>query len=346
LATAKPITTLVAGLGRIGWKYHIAEAAKNPHFHVTAAVDPLPERRHEAGEKYGCPTFATLEHALDARLAELAVICTPSIYHCRHTLSALKAGCHVFLEKPAAMNAREFGRMIAAARRARRILTVNQSCRMLPEPRFVRQTIDSGLLGEVFWIRLSGLSFTRRNDWQMVRRFGGGLLYNGGSHHIDTALRLLDGPVHDVWGDIKHTVGAGDADDHVKICIRSTKGRLFELEMSYACAIPQPSWLVCGTAGTMQIADGKAAIKYFDPRRAPAVKLITSAPAGRRYGNDDRLPWKEKTVKAVPKKAYPDIYDSLYRSVRKHSPLLVTPQSVLQAMKVMDAVRRSSLWKG
>jgi len=345
MAAEKPVTTMIVGLGRIGWKHHIRAAAANPHFKVTAAVEPLPERRKEAEDTYGCATFATLKAALAAKLAELAVICTPSIGHCAETLACFKAGLHVFIEKPAAMSTAEFDKMIAASKRAKKILTVHQSLRMIDSTRFVHEILDSKILGRVFHIRTGGHQFYRRNDWQMSKAFGGGLLNNGGSHIVDSILQLLKSPVADVWGDLKHTVGAGDADDFVKIMIRSKSGVLVDIETTYGCAIPQPGWLVCGTCGTMVIDGEEAKIKYFDPKKAPKLKLITTAPGERRYGNDDTLPWQEKTVPAKPTKPFPDFYENLYKAIRKRGKLIVKPEEVRQALWVMDEVRRRSQWK-
>ena len=345
MADEKPITTLIAGLGRIGWDLHIKEAAKNPHFKVTAVVDSLPERRKEAVDTYGCAAFATLEEALEAAPAQLAVVCTRSADHCRHTLMALAAGCNVLVEKPAAMSVKEMDKMIRAAKKAKKILTVHQSMRAAKDLRFVRETIDSKILGKVFWIRFSTQVFFRRNDWQQLKKFGGGFLNNNGVHAVDSVLRLVDSAVESVWGDLKHTVTAGDADDWLKIILRGKNGRVVEVEQSYACAFPQPRWLVCGTTGSMQITGEEAKIKFFDPKNAPKLVLDPGVPMTRKYGNDDRLPWEEKTVPVEPAKPYPDFYEELYKSIRKRGRLLVTPESVRQTISVLDATRKSSLWR-
>jgi predicted dehydrogenase len=336
---------MIVGLGRIGWDFHAKQIGENPKFELTAAVDTLAARRKEAEEVYGCKSFGTLKEGLKSGLAELAVICTRSNDHCSHTIEALKAGCDVLVEKPAAMSVREMDRMIAAAKKAGRVLTVHQSARSGEDLRFVREIIDSKILGEVFWIRRTAHAFFRRNDWQQLKRFGGGFLNNNGVHFIDGVLRVLDAPVESVWGDLKHTVTAGDADDWMKVVIRGANGRVIEVEQSYACAFPQPSWLVCGTTGSMQITDEEAVIKYFDPKKAPKIKVDTKAPAGRKYGNNDKLPWQEKTVPVQPKKAYPDFYDELYKTIRKGKKPLVTPESVRETIAALDAVRKSSLWK-
>lgn len=343
MAKRKLITVGVVGLGRIGWAHHAKLLHQHPAFELTACVDPLAIRRKEAERELGCATFAHINDFLKSGLAELAVICTMSVDHCPHSLAALRAGLHVLVEKPMAMNVRQADRMIAAAKKARKLLTVHQSQRRGAS--FVREIMDSGILGDVFWMRFTGHSFFRRNDWQMLKKYGGGYLNNNGSHSVDFCLLLLDSPVKDVWGELKHTVTAGDADDFMKVVIRSKKGRVIEVEQSYACAFPQPTWLVAGTCGTMQIVGREAHIKYFDPRKVKPIKVVDGAAVGRRYGNDDRLPWKEKTLKVKPKKVDPNFNDNLAAAIRRGKKLLVTPESVRQQIWVLDQVRKSAGWK-
>ncbi len=345
MAKSKPITTGVVGLGRIGWSHHAKLMHQHPAFQVTACVDPLRERREEAERELGCATFADIKELLKSGLAELAVVCTMSVDHCAHSLAALRTGLHVLVEKPMAMNVREVDRMIAAAKKARKVLTIHQSNRGGRGPRFIRETIDSGILGKVFWIRFTGHSFFRRNDWQTLKRYGGGYLNNNGAHSVDYCLTLLDSPIKDVWGDLKHMVTAGDADDFMKVVIRGKNGRVIEVEQSYACAFRQPTWLVAGTCGTMQINGREAHIKYFDPKKVKPLKVVDGAAPGRRYGNKDKLPWKEKTVEVKPRKSYPNFYDNLAAAIRRGRKLLITPESVRQQVWVLDQVRKSADWK-
>jgi len=346
MAKSGPVRAMVVGLGRIGWDFHAKEIALSPDFELAVAVDPLEERRKEAEEVYGCATFASLDDALKAPDADLAVICTRSADHAGHSIAALETGLHVLVEKPAALSVSEMDGMTGAAEKAGKILTVHQSGRKAADLRFVRETIDSDVLGDVFWIRYSTQAFFRRNDWQQLKRFGGGYLNNNGVHAIDSVLRLTDSPLEDVWGDLKHTVTAGDADDWLKVVLRAENGRVIEVEQSYACAFAQPRWLVCGTAGTLESSDGKTArIKYFDPEKAPEIEVDPRAPVDRQYGNDDRLPWEEKTVEMQPREDYPDFYEKLYESIRHGEQLLVTPGSVRETIAVLDAVRAKSLWK-
>ncbi|MCG3181148.1 MAG: Inositol 2-dehydrogenase/D-chiro-inositol 3-dehydrogenase [Phycisphaerae bacterium] len=347
MATAgKPVTVGIVGLGRIGWSHHAKTLAKRPEYRIVACVDPLADRRNEAAAELGCATFADFESFLRDSDAEVAVICTRSNDHCRHTVAALGAGKHVVVEKPMAMSVREADRMIAAAAKARRVLAVHQNRRYGENVRFIREVMDSGILGNVFWIRYSGQSFVRRNDWQQLKKFGGGYLNNNGAHSVDFAIQLLDSPVADVWGDLKHTVTAGDADDFLKVILRGRNGRLIEVEQSYACAIAPPRWLVAGTCGTLSSVDEKTAtIRHFDPKAVKPIKINPGVPEGRRYGNDDKLPWQEKQIPFEPKGAEPDFYANLFKAVRRKGKLLITPESVREQIRVMDAVRKCAGWK-
>ena len=345
MAKTNPITTAVIGLGRIGWSHHAKLMNEHAGFEIVACVDPLAERQKEAEDTYHCATFADLKDLLATDLAELVVVCTRSVDHCAHTLMALRSGRHVLVEKPMAMSVREADRMIAAAKKARKVLTVHQSSRHSGGPRFIREIIDSGILGDVFFMRLTGHSFFRRNDWQMLKKFGGGYLNNNGSHSVDFCIQLLDAPVKDVWGDLQHTVTAGDADDWMKVVLRGKNGRVIEVEQSYACAFPQPAWLVCGTCGTMQVVGREAHIKYFDPKKVRPIKVVEAPPAQRQYGNEDVLPWEEKTVEVKPSTPGPRFYDNLHDAIRKRKKLLITPESVREQIRVLDAVRKSAGWK-
>ena len=359
MAKLKPVTAMVVGLGRIGFLYHLRRLAGDPRekdrpadpkFRVTCVVDAEPDRRREVEELYSIRTFASVEEAAKAGLAELAVICTRSVDHCAHTVACIKAGMHCLVEKPAAMNLKEFDRMFITAQKAHVLLTFNQSLRAHDDVRFIRDVIDSKMLGKVYWIRCDGLSFYRRNDWQVVKKYGGGLFYNGGSHGVDMLLRYADAPIHDVWGDLKHVTAAGDADDFIRVSIRTTDGRLLELSNSMGSALGAefPRWLVCGTHGALEIASGEsikvAKVKYFDPKKAPERVNEGPVPVGRKYRIPDEIPWIEKEIPILPKKPWQEWYDNLYDAIRRGRPLNVTPESVRLTMWTMDRARRTSQW--
>ena len=78
---------------------------------------------------------------------DLVDICLPPHLHVDATLAALKAGKHVFVEKPMALAAGDCDRMVAAARKADRQLLVGHVLPLLPEYAKARQIVSSGKYG-------------------------------------------------------------------------------------------------------------------------------------------------------------------------------------------------------
>jgi len=76
-------------------------------------------------------------------------ITLPTPLHPTMTEAALKAGYHVICEKPMALDVRSCDRMLAAARRAKRLLFVGQCVRFDPQYAFLKEAIDDGRFGRV-----------------------------------------------------------------------------------------------------------------------------------------------------------------------------------------------------
>lgn len=339
--SSQPITMAVAGLGRAGWDLHVKAVRDRSDFRVTACCDAEPDRRAQAEKELGCVTFDDYREMLRRADAELIVVATQSRDHGPHTLAALKTGRHVLVEKPMAMNVRQADRMIAAAKQARKKLFVHQNYRFNDEFKHLSEVISGGILGTVFHVRGNWLTFARRNDWQTLRKHGGGVLNNTCPHIIDMTLQLIGWPVRSVWGDLQHVNDAGDVEDHVKIVLRGKSGITADLEVSTACAQSLPKWMILGDCGTLT-SDGKTSqIKYHDPKQVKPLKVVETPPASRRYGNDDKLPWRTKklTVKSKDKTAY---YDTVVDTLRRGKPMAVTPESVREVIRVIACVRRGT----
>jgi scyllo-inositol 2-dehydrogenase (NADP+) len=342
--TKDPIRCGIVGLGRIGWAHHAQSIIQHGGFELAAACDILEERREEAKAATGCATYSSLDELLKDDNVELVIVATQSIDHEPMSIAALKAGKHVLCEKPAAQSAKGIKRMIAAANKSGTLLTMHHNLRLNPEFLYVREVIKSGIIGKPFRIKRRHQAFNRRNDWQVLRKYGGGMTGNWGIHLVDACLQLLDSPVKDVWGDVKHVFNPGDAEDDIKALIRGESGMALDIDMNSTCAAPEPTWVVCGDSGTLWI-DGKTAhLKYFDRKKLPKLKVNDLPYAiDRRYGvipGPDAIPWQEREEEVKPKKTYPSYYDNLRDAVRKGKPLLVTPESALQTYEALDAIRK------
>ncbi|MCJ7737086.1 MAG: Gfo/Idh/MocA family oxidoreductase, partial [Anaerolineae bacterium] len=189
----------IAGLGRSGWNIHgliMGELADL--YNVVAVADADAERREEANAKFGCGMYETYDEFLCNEQIELVVVALPSFLHADATIAALETGKHVVCEKPMAASLADSDRMIAAAHRSDGILSIFQNRRYAPDYLTVRRVIDSGLLGRIVQINMTGSGFSRRWDWQTLKQFGGGSLNNTAVHYLDQAVQLFGGGQPDV----------------------------------------------------------------------------------------------------------------------------------------------------
>ncbi|MEO6909058.1 MAG: Gfo/Idh/MocA family oxidoreductase [Abditibacteriaceae bacterium] len=338
----KPIKVGVVGLGRAGWNIHVHRVRDDQRFIVSDVCDFQEDRLKEANKEFGCNTFTDFNDFLKNAECELVVIASQSVAHAPQSIAALKSGRDVLVEKPMSITSAEATKMIKAANAAGKKLFVHQNYRYHPDVQYLREVLTSKMLGDVFEIRVRALGFNRRSDWQTLQKFGGGCLNNTCPHFIDTCLLLLESPVKDQFSDLRLTVDAGDADDHVKILLRGENKRVIDLEVSTTCAFPETKWTLLGTNGPLISNGSTSTIKYFDPKKLKPLKVSESPAEGRKYGNDDKIPWQEKVEASVPKKESGDYYDNVWRVLRYGAEQEVKPEEVYNVMRVIEKAHKDN----
>jgi len=344
----EPIRYGVVALGRAGWDIHIAELRKRADAKIVACVDPLPDRRAQAEAELGCKTYPTLGKLLKQDDVEIVVIATPSAQHAPDTKKALKAGKHVICEKPMAMSLSETDSVIKAATASGKHLFIHQNFRFWAETNHLLEVAASGIIGKLFHVRHYQSGFARRNDWQTLAKNGGGVLNNTCPHFIDVLLQLIGAPIQTIVGDLQQIASAGDVEDHVKLFLRGENGVTGDLEISGAEMInpPLPKWILCGRHGTLT-SDGKTStVRCFDPSQVQP-RVSVDGPAGdRKYGNDDKLPWQEKTMNVEDRADKRTFYDNVYEVLREGKPMRVTLEQVRELMRVIAMARKGTRFPG
>ncbi len=331
----------VAGLGRIGWRFHCNTLAKHRDYKLVAVADTEADRCAEAEDTFGVAAFRDYYDMLDRARLDAVAIATPTHLHKDMALAALKAGRHVLLEKPMALGLREAQAIARAAERSGLKLTVYQPHRANAYYQHLRRIIDSGRIGQVYWVRRGMFSFSRRNDWQSLRKFGGGMLANYGAHALDLVLNVTGYDVKRVFGDLMLSASMGDADDVVKIAYETKQGTIGEVDVNQASAIQPYEMLVWGTCGGIVYAKGQFHVRSFDPKSLPAKGVNRSlASENRQYPSDD-IEFVEEVVPVDPKLQV-DVYRDFARAIRKGAAPLVEPRQTLAVMRLMEQVRKSS----
>ena len=81
---------------------------------------------------------------------DIVIIVTPDHWHAMQTIEALKAGAHVYVQKPISVDVVEGEAMLAAARKHKRVVQVNMQRRSTPHLVEARErVIKAGKLGKI-----------------------------------------------------------------------------------------------------------------------------------------------------------------------------------------------------
>ena len=181
---------------------------------------------------------------------------------------ALEAGKAAVVDKPFATSMAQGDALLAASKRFPGKLFFRFNRRFESPFLMIQDVLKSGLLGELSMIKIHRHpGYVRRFDWQTLTEFHGGLFNNWGPHFVDQGLKLLDSPVRDLWCNLSHVVGGGDADDQVKLVLVGENGCLVDIEISTILTIYGNLYEIWGSRGSLVIpADGQTLrLRYLDP---------------------------------------------------------------------------------
>lgn len=185
------------GLGWIG-RQRMEAIAGSSCAEIVAMADPCKAALEEAASVAPeAVQAATLDELFGLDLAlDGVVIATPSAMHADQAVAALGAGCAVFCQKPLARTASEARRVVAAARRADRLLGVDYSYRHTRGMEQIRSLIRRGELGRIYAVEMAfHNAYGPGKSWFYDRELsGGGCVMDLGIHLVDLALWCLDFP--------------------------------------------------------------------------------------------------------------------------------------------------------
>jgi predicted dehydrogenase len=148
----------------------------------------------------GCPFFADYREMLSKTKPDVAVLLVPHPFHASLAIDCLKAGAHVLVEKPMAVQISEADAMLAAAQKNNKLLGVSFQQRFRPEVRAAYDLLCAGHLGklqhvhvQINWFRTR--AYFQSASWRATwRGEGGGVLMNQGIHDLDVLCYLLGSP--------------------------------------------------------------------------------------------------------------------------------------------------------
>lgn len=184
----------LAGLGDYSTKILAPALTEASNCFLAGIVTGTPAKADEWMKKYELKkqnvyNYEDFDQIHNNTEIDVVYIVLPNSMHAEYTIRALEAGKHVICEKPMAMSASEARKMIAAARKANRKLSIGY--RMHYDPHFIeaKRLGQNEILGPVNYMEcaLGYFSTPPADSWKLKKSMGGGPLYNLAVYPIQSA---------------------------------------------------------------------------------------------------------------------------------------------------------------
>jgi 1,5-anhydro-D-fructose reductase (1,5-anhydro-D-mannitol-forming) len=224
---------------------------------LAAVLSSDAERAREFGAKHEVQTAtADLDEFLAAPDLEAVWIASPTWLHHEHGQAALKAGKHVLLEKPLAIDVKAGWELVEAAKKAGVLLATGYQARYVPGHLNMKRLLDEGAIGEVSVAR-TYYGIHRPGpppEWRQKRHTARwGALSDVGTHHIDL-IRMLLGEISEATGFFERQQEF-ETDDAVAAAIGLESGAVATLTCSTNAWIQFTRVEVHGTEGALVAED-------------------------------------------------------------------------------------------
>ncbi|WP_081157783.1 Gfo/Idh/MocA family protein [Ensifer aridi] len=192
-----PIRVLVAGLGNMG-RSHALAYHENPGFEIAGLVNrskvELPE------QLAGYEILPSFNEALLELRPELCSINTYSDSHAAYAVTAMEAGCHVFVEKPLATTVADAERVVACARANGRKLVIGYILRH--HPSWMRLIAEARKLGGPYVFRMNLNQQSSGETWATHKSLmqTTSPIVDCGVHYVDVMCQITDAKPVEVRG--------------------------------------------------------------------------------------------------------------------------------------------------
>ena len=344
-----PVRVALMGLGRSIFSDHYPVFRRHPAlFKVVAACDLIKDRRDIVAQDYpDCRMFRQFADMLDEQDIDLVDIATCTTDHVKHAMMSLKKGFWTLLETPMAQTPDEAQILRGQALKSKNRLLVLQRGFFAPDFLLAKMMMSDPRLGRIHQIRIRREDYVRRDDWQCVKRLGGGAAYYAMTDLVIQTLKLLPSPPVQMWSELKRIASLGDAEDYAHISLKTRDLVSADVEFNGGCLPSErsPSFEIRGERGVFKVeqdaTEGRLTVidpKFSFPRRGSSVRT----PAIRDMHED--FPVQTVPVSLPKGTLYGPsaFWKHVYDTVRTAAPFPLQLEDSMEAVKFAHLMKKTS----
>jgi predicted dehydrogenase len=193
------LKVVLVGCGKIA-DAHVEAIKANPKARLTAVCDMEPLMAEQLAMRYGISRcYSEFEEMLEAESPDVVHVTAPPSAHVPLALQAIRAGAHLFVEKPLALNHTDAKILIESAESAGKLLTTGYIYNFDPVALEIREFLASGLIGDVVHVE-SYYGYSLKGEFgsavlsdptHWVHRLPGKLFHNNIDHLLNKIVQFI-----------------------------------------------------------------------------------------------------------------------------------------------------------
>lgn len=341
----------VVGCGVFGaWHHQILK--RLPQAEVAAVCDPDTEAAETTAAKYKIPkTFSSMGEMLDKESIDVVHILSPPQTHAPLSIEAMQKGCHVLIEKPMALDAREAEKMIQAAEENKVSLCTDHTLLYNDGMIQARQWIQEGRIGTIHQIESwfgtafstnigsPFLQYDAKDSW--VYKMPGQLFQDLMPHPVSVLLDVV-GSVDDISVISRYNKYVPHMKvDELRILLEK-KDMLGTLTLSFGVT-PRHSFLnIYGSQGTIKV-DFLLGVAFLYNNMGMLPKVVSRNLIARRHAKKMLRKGREQifslfTGKRLLLEGHETLFRLFYKHILDGTALPVSNRNSLETMKLMDRI--------
>ncbi|MEG2253881.1 MAG: Gfo/Idh/MocA family oxidoreductase [Vagococcus sp.] len=188
----------IIGCGGIANGKHMPALKQVKEVEMVAFCDIDLEKAEKAKEEFGVAeahVYTNYEDLLKDTSVDVIHVCTPNNSHAEISIAGLHSGKHVMCEKPMAKTSEEGRRMVEAAKKTGKKLTIGYQNRFRTDSQYLHQVCADGELGDIYVGKAHAIRRRAVPTWGVFldeEAQGGGPLIDIGTHALDLTLWMMN----------------------------------------------------------------------------------------------------------------------------------------------------------
>lgn len=286
----------------------------------------------------GYPAASNAEEILKSDLIDAVFICTPNFLNKDLTIKGLKAGKHVFCEKPPAFTADEVEEIRKVEALSGKKLMYGFNHRHHSSIRTIKHLIETKDYGDLLWMRgRYGKSVDKNffDTWRSKRQFaGGGILLDQGIHMLDLFL-YLGGSFEQTCAFVSNCYWKTDIEDNVFAILKNSKtGVVASLHSTMTQWRHLFSLEVFLSKGYMVLNGLRTSTKTYGDEILSIARNRSTAPAAT-WEDEEKITYHED-------KSWRSEVEHFFDSIEQDTPIKIGSSiDALNVMQTIDAIYKS-----